>query len=384
LTLGILRNSGLADLDARWEQGSSFHQVALDVPAAPERSPWGSHGGFFGSGRDALHALVEEGRQRAGWKRLWMPSYFCVDVFRAALMAGIAVRAYPDDPRSPSPSIADLPFEDGDVVLCANTFGVRRRPEEPPPDGRHVTMLEDHTHDPWSDWSASSDADYCFASLRKVLPLPDGAVAWSPRGHRLPEEPPLAAAHLTASARCLAAMQLKSLYLEGHPIDKDVFRALFVQGEEGLGAGLPSAMTPWSRELLECVPFRSWREMRRTNHALLLQRLGDPVGAHVVIPAGGGGDCPFSAILVFDSSYAREEVRRACIAQRIYPAVLWPLSVSDAPGIRFADFDLSRRLLSLHCDARYARSDLERVADVVSTACRAAACRPGAEPGGVG
>ena len=39
-----------------------------------------------------------------------------------------------------------------------------------------IVLIEDHIHDPLSDWSQSSNADYAVASLRKTLPVPIGAM----------------------------------------------------------------------------------------------------------------------------------------------------------------------------------------------------------------
>jgi hypothetical protein len=49
----------------------------------------------------------------------------------------------------------------------------------------------------------------------------------------------------------------------------------------------------------------------------------------------------------------------------VYPAVLWPLEELVLKGIPDADRELSRRLLSIHCDFRYTSSDTDTVAQIV-------------------
>jgi hypothetical protein len=48
----------------------------------------------------------------------------------------------------------------------------------------------------------------------------------------------------------------------------------------------------------------------------------------------------------------------------VYPAVLWPLEAPVVP-VEPADVELSRRLLSLHCDFRYSEVDLHRMVEML-------------------
>ena len=80
-------------------------------------------------------------------------------------------------------------------------------------------------------------------------------------------------------------------------------------------------------------------------------------------------DAPFAATLLFDSAQLRERVRTALIAERIYAAVLWPLEAPVVTGIPAEHVELSRRLLTLHCDFRYNLHDMARVAVQVKALC---------------
>ncbi|HET9982412.1 MAG TPA: hypothetical protein VFQ38_02440 [Longimicrobiales bacterium] len=345
----------------RWELGSEFHYMPGDAgPAAGAGAPWDEAATCYGSGRDALRALVRHGRSRRGWKRIWLPTYYCPEVAASLADTGVAVRFYADGPLQPA---AEPPAaEPGDVVLECNTFGLRSRPAAgPAADG--VDIVEDHTHDPWSDWAQLSRADWCFASLRKALPVPDGAVLWSPRRHRLPPAPAVTPQHEQAAMRKLAAMVLKALYLDGFEVDKSVFRALSVVGEAHIAAadGAESGMTRWSAAMLGRFPLQAWRERRRENHRALRDAVADLPWLRVLGPGDDHGSCPFSVVLVLRSEEHRDVVRRGLLGSAVYPAILWPLDGSAAEIPR-ADRALSRRLLSVSCDMRYDARDMERVA----------------------
>jgi hypothetical protein len=343
----------------RWEHGSEFHWLGPAGPVGPPPThPWAGRGTLFGSGRDALRALIRFGGGALGWERVFVPSFLCQEVVGALVSEGLGVEAYYDDPREPIDAPCPGP---GDALLIVNTFGVRARWRRP--NGCAGAVIEDHTHDPWSTWARTSDADYCLASLRKTLPMPDGGVIWSPAGLQLPDAPGLTPAHAAASARKLEAMLLKAFFLHGHAVEKDVFRTLAVAGEAAISTEEVSAMSPVSVAIINCLDMAWWRKRRFDNLALLVDRLGKRSEITVLRPKEQGA-CPFSAVLVCADPSIRDRLRRGLIERRVYPAVLWPLE-ERALDLPERSVELSRRVLSLHCDGRYGEADMVRVASAV-------------------
>ncbi len=341
----------------RWEHGSDFAypELAPDAPPADWLPPRAT---YWHSGRHALRALVRALRP----SRVLFPSYYCQDVLDAA--DGVEVRAYDDGPEDTRVDTAALDLRPGDVLVVTNTFGLRTAsPVEQVPSG--VVVVEDHTHDPMSVWARSSTAHFAFASLRKWLPLPDGGVSWSPRGDTPPEPPAFDPERHARSASVtldrLTGMLLKQRYLAGEPISKDAFRARAIAGEAAMGRGDPAPMSPVSRALLDVLPAPAWRAARASNHDVFASALGELPGARL-LTSSAGGRAPYAAVLCFDDPTKRDAVRSRLVTEHIYPAVLWPIDASRAPGIPAAHAELSRRILCLHCDHRYGPSDMERVA----------------------
>ncbi len=344
----------------RWEQGSEFHWLRANGGETTPL-PWREPIVLAGSGRDAIRCLLAHGIARRGWRRIWMPTYFCQDVLSSIASTGITVRAYHDNPLLPAPA-RPAEVERGDVLYVVNYFGLRSAP--PFPESYGAELVEDHTHDPWSHWASNSNADYCIASLRKALPIPDGAVLWSPRERELPPTPAVTPTRQAASAQKLAAMLLKHLYLEGQRVNKQAFRDLARQGESNIASGEVSGISPFSAALLSTFPITSWRNRRRLNQQRLCARLAPAPWATVLSP-DGDGSCPFSGIIVFDTAARAQHVRQRLIGLGVYPAVLWSLDNPVLPAIPDADRELWPRLMSVHCDMRYSNDDMDRVAELI-------------------
>lgn len=290
-----------------------------------------------------------------------MPGYYCQEVLSNLHSTGVELHMYEDGPGNPVPDFSALDLKSGDAVLYANFFGLRSGRIVPSFHQLGVELVEDHTHDPWSPWAFESNADWCVASLRKTLPVPDGGVLWSPKVHDLPLLSRLTKERSVASLERLAAMLLKKLYLEGKERSRDVFRRLAISGEFHMGVGPVSGISDWAAELVRNLPIDQWQRQRKRNHNLLAKALQDLPWGRIMMPEDDERCTPFSLIIVCDSSQRRADVFRRLVALNIYPAILWPLEKPMVGSIAEAFLDLSRRLISIHCDMRYGRKDLQRI-----------------------
>ena len=362
--------------DAEAAQDDAVSARATDLP-------WPGDAPLFASGTDALAALLRWGAEHRGWSRVWLPSYYCPEVPAAlrAFPAGVEVLVYPDHELWAAPEPRGVPAVEGDVVVVANQLGVRRRPAAGRPARRGAPVVEDHSHDLGSDWARNSVADFAFASLRKTLPIPDGGVVWSPRGHELPPEPGTPGGG-PAAQRLASAIERR--HRAGGPVAGERLRLRALARIAAAATGEPTAaaapsppgsperpgISPVSRALVAQMPLQAWRERRRANIEGLAEAVGTPAHARI-LPTPEGG-VAFALTLVFDTAQARARAQEALRARAVVPTVLWPLDPALDTGTSDADADLSRRILSIHADQRFDASDMLVLGAILQEALRSA------------
>jgi len=352
----------------RWEHGSEFHWPLPSSGDTGVPCPWSEDPSFLGSGRDAFRFLIAHGIQAHAWRRLWVPSYMCQHVVETLTNTGIKCMLYEDAPDQAAPKAQTLSLESGDALLAVNYFGLRDASALDAIDMKGASLIVDHTHDLLSSWAFDSKADYAIASLRKTLPTPDGGVLWSPKAHALPSPPALTQERAMAARAKWKAMRLKAHYLAGELVSKSDFRALASEGESQMAAGEISGIYPETEARLGRFPQHAWRDQRAANHQAACERLDEVEGLRVL--TGVDSSCPFSLFVVFESSQKRDHTRQQLIDNMVYPALLWPLEACVLEGTPERHRGLAHRSLSIHCDMRYSREDMQRVADIIVEAMR--------------
>lgn len=341
------------------EFGSDFHYIQ------PSRSGGNTLKDFFPSANyyaDGRQALIHLYRSQC-WQRLWVPEYFCYDVVASLEESGLELAFYTDHPSNHNDS-NELEaiqskglFRKTDAILRVNYFGTRSFRKV---DNLEIPVVEDHTHDLIGEWALKSTADWCIASLRKSLPLPEGGMLWSPLGLNLPKAPNVSEENEKIAAIRWEAMKIKTLYLSEGNVEKVAFRTGFMDTEEYFDRADVCALDKQSSEYLTQFDVRDWHNSKRKNWELLRDIKKD--GVNVVHPEGMG--CyPFSLVLIFESFDKRDRVRTELINNHVYPAILWPIpATQDSELLRF-----SRGMLSIHCDARYSTADIMQLKSIIDS-----------------
>jgi hypothetical protein len=311
---------------------------------------------LLADGRQCIVVLIRQ----YGWKRIWMPDYFCYEVIETIKeQTGVIVKFYEDTPLHEG-QVENLPFREGDVLLRMNFFGIRdKRSNANIP----CPVIEDHTHDPFGHWALYSDADWCISSIRKILPLPEGGMMWSPKGYELEVDIKSSEENEKIASVRWEGMEMKSQYLNGEDVSKDEFRRHYTETEEWFDHAETALLDERSKTVVsKQLDINLWQGTKRKNWALLQSLLNKDV-CKVLNPEDE--TCTmFSLVLLFDTKETRDKVRKHLIDACVYPAILWAVPESASENARC----FSERMLSVHCDGRYTEDDIRQLANILNKA----------------
>lgn len=341
----------------RTEYGSDFHFVDPKDDAGASVEKIYPDASLYFSGRSALFRLVEWGIEQYGWEKLYLPHYYCHEVPNFVYDLPIDICFYDDGPYNiVEPDMSHID-KVGNVYVKVNYFGFTGAPLFVP---ARAVLIEDHTHDLVSEWAQNSTAHYCFASLRKSLPIPAGGVLWSPKKLALPENtnPENEKTAVTAYMK-LCAMLMKKNYLKGGNVKKQDFRALFIDGEQLFkDPKTNAALPPLARDLITRISVKHLRSKKQLNYKCLFDCIKEK--DKLWVPGVQPNQCPFGLVFYFDKQSERDGLKSYLIERNIYPAILW----LDQHEAKAGDF--SNRTLLVHCDFRYTPNDMMFIADVIN------------------
>lgn len=336
------------------EFGSDFHFIPISSFLNSKEKLFDKQQ-FYANGRQAIQHLLLFKK----WERIWLPEYFCYEIVAAIKEIGISICFYPDAPGlNDSQIVKNIPFTKNDVLLRMNYLGLRSfRDNTDIP----VAVIEDHSHDITGAWASLSNADWCIASIRKTIPVPEGGVLWSPKNKELPPKPEQTAANILLATKRWKAMRLKSDYLAKDNGQKQLFRNLFIETETDFEKLPISEITPECSAYLSAFDFQKWNEQKQANWQLLSTIRSENI--EIYNPEKDGCNI-FSFVFTLKTEEQRENVRNHLIQNNLYPAVLWNIPENtSAYALNF-----SRRMLSIPCDARFSQQDTLTMKQIIEDA----------------
>lgn len=351
--------------------GESSYLGILDTCAAR------CHVNLFSSGRAAYANIWLNLRRRLpALRRVLAPSYLCYSMLTPFTRMGVEVHFYAVGPDLTidaddllRAAAAAGPAAGGLLVLVCNYFGFPEPPEvlsavEQLRAAGSVVMY-DATHNALCApaTSCAGAFDVCVASLRKSLPVVDGAVVLWLDGSAPAIEPGIWTHDAFYSARA-QAMLLKAAHISDGFGDSGDYDLLFALAEASLDRafGPASAMSPTSRSILRRADVEQAKHARRDNYATLareLQAAGPAAGARLLCLELPPGAVPLGCPVLVDD---RDNTAARLASRGVQAEVYWDLP-ADVPAHAFpVSAHLARHVLMLPCDQRYSPADMATVA----------------------
>lgn len=331
---------------------------------------------MLSSGRTAyLNAWLNLKRRHPSLQGVLLPSYLCYSMLLPLSRAGVEARFYRVN-ADLSIDIDDLlrKARSGNVlVVVANYFGF------PPSPSLLAAMsairqeggalLYDATHsalcpEPWP--ATDPLPNVCVISLRKSLPVVDGAVSIWLDG----SEPALAGGEWKHdafySARALAMMLKSSFILDNFGISSD-HSLLFEQAEASLDSGFSpnTAMSPVSKSILKRVCVEDARQARRRNYSRLIMEFHGSDHIRMLFPALPEGAVPLGCPVVVEN---RDALWKRLESMGIHTDIHWDTPPEVSRNEFAGSAWLADRVLTLPCDQRYSPDDMTRLSQAVNGA----------------
>lgn len=311
---------------------------------------------LFYTGRQAFKYILDTICAEQDIDKIWMPNYYCQHVTRWIKKIYNNLYFYDINPFEFINTVDVSSFASGkDIVLINNYWGLS---DSYTKNSHGPVIVEDHSHGWLTNNCMHSQADYCFASLRKSLPIPLGGICWKPdskiKNHVnfFLEDPSFYSAFDTL----FEAMNDKKQYNKGiSGIDKNAFLKVMEDTEDYLDKNHDIIkLRTQDHDLISNFITLNFLEKKETNLNLMYNNLNQVDFMQVVKRKDYTS---FGLTLLFKDKTNWGSLRAYLIKHQIYPSYLWPDNALNQEWCY---------VLNVHVDFRYHETDMMYIADCIN------------------
>ncbi|MEP1488278.1 MAG: hypothetical protein ABJK28_07600 [Algibacter sp.] len=329
--------------------GSSFHKVdEIDLNLVKLNFEYE----IFYSGRQAFKYILDEIHQNNSIEKIWMPKYYCQNSMNDWIKNSYDnIFFYQTKPfEFDKPLLIDTFATKNDVVLINNYWGLCD-PIEKKKDS--AIIIEDHSHGWLSHNCLHSKADYCFASLRKSLPIPLGGIYWKPNEELIIDTTDFKEddSYYNAWDIGYKAMQDKKLY-KGY--NETLDKQSYLDGVNTVELFLDQhhqivKVRKEDEAFIKKFVNYNILEKKRDNLKHLYKTLIDVNFMKIVKRKK---HTAFGLMLLFKREEQCNALRKHLIKNEIYPSLLWPNNTLSS------EWEFS---INIHVDFRYTIDDMNYI-----------------------
>lgn len=292
-----------------------------------------------------------------------IPAFTCHSVIEPFLKQGIKVIAYPIKRDLSIDWVNLLNLADDyspQVVLIHGYFGFNTTIEWFHPTQeliqRGVLIIEDLTQTMFSTYEHIS-SHYKVGSIRKWLPVPDGAFLSDMEVHGLTEDTALAKAKWDAFIS-------KGEYIFNGIGDKAGFMQKFGEAERMLDSrDEPYSMSKLTYSIIGRTDFDKINLTRKGNYRYLVSRLQNYPDIKIIHPQINDDEIPFLLPVYVEKN--RLEFQKFMARHNVYPTIIWTCPNELIGKIDPGSVYIYDNILCFHIDQRYNIDDMKKVSDIV-------------------
>lgn len=315
------------------------------------------------SGRGAISLLLKEVQPK--FKTVLIPAYTCGSIISPFIAQGYTCYFY-DINEDLTPNLESIiTRRNVGIFLHMGYFGF------PTNNGlldivkqfktKSTIIVEDITHTLFSDYKRFEENDYYVASIRKWVGLPSGGFLASPNRTI---KSTLQHNEVFANIR-REALLIKARYISGSDETlKSKYLDLFAKGEAFIDSDLaPYHIDHLSKLIIGILAANELKEIRKANFKILSEGLKRVNYIDLVFTGLPENVCPMFYPIYINKN--RSVIKQKLIEQNIYCPIHWPMP----DQIEFKSFENATKIyntiLSIPCDQRYGKEDMERVVSVL-------------------
>jgi hypothetical protein len=313
---------------------------------------------LFYTGRHAIKALLLFLGTEQHIHTIWLPNYYCQHVTSWLIANFSNIDFYEIDPFNSNSTIDITSFTKAhDIVILNNFWGIFNYTI--PKTKNEVVYVEDHSHGWLSPSCLNSNADYCFASLRKTLPVPLGGILWKGDGTKI-----------TLKSNTFSeddsfyyiwdsnekAMKIKNDYADNDTsLPKDSYLKPIGAAEEYLHEQHDVVkMEKKHIDYIESFIRKDYNFYKAANLNVIISKL---LATDLFKVIQNEDKITFGLLLLFKNYEVFEKLKSYLIQNSIYPSQLWP-------GNKLASE--WKFLLNIHLDFRYGTNEMNYIRKTIN------------------
>lgn len=317
------------------------------------------------SGRTAIDLIIRDMMATGKpCKSVYMPAWCCDSMLQPFIDRGVAIQFYDVSIAENGLSCHVDENTDADILYVTNYFGYNSTLSTDVIEQfklKECSVIYDRTHSLFryeDDYIAI--ADYTFASIRKWLGVPCGAMLSKKEGQlALPKMKDCSYIN-----NKVEAMTLKATYMEQPKEDlKPIFLDLYGRFGHQLAEDYRDyKMDELSQNIWQYADKQALMKSRCANAVLLQVCLKEILHIHQLFTFVKG-DCPLFVPVLLDSKEERDALRKHLTAHAVYCPVHWPKPALIPDGMKANE--LYDHELSLLCDQRYGLDDMHHIVNTI-------------------
>jgi hypothetical protein len=330
-------------------------------------SSGGNNYTFVEDGRQAIKKVLLEIKDVQKLK-CYLPSYLCHSILQPFIEIGLNINFYGHT----HPLRAEIDDDISDsIILIIDYFGTEffegKKIKELLENGNKVIIDVTHSIFDKTRRLLSHDNLFYISSLRKVLPIPDGAIIFHSKDFNYP-----GLNYSLNITPMLNAMLLKNMYLSDmiellqiNPLEmKSFYLSLSKNSEEDKDKQVIhiNPISPISLMILSHISFDTILEQRNVNLFTLYDKI---INKKLFLFCYESIKSPFIFPIYLNNNRIREELRHKLIINNIFPPIHWEVQ-KIVPEKFVYEHQLSNRILSIPIDQRYSTIDMQRIINILN------------------